>query len=245
MAMNNFVPNSITKAYIQKVDEKVLVLRRHIERARNFLGYIFDDQFFENEWVLETGCRVWVRWLNDTDLEVETNQQFVKGDSSREGQRGIKFWQLLGSDNILPLNGNPPSSTDALKYFSLLGPKGILVAKVLNFFDTEGISDETKQNGYNEIVKEVTDIITIFDEFLKVYQEEYSKQFPKVFTPPVENNNAAPVSGLSNSQSSQTPVNSAFLGVDFKNPLTWLVIAVIVFGIKKLFFSQNNNFVPA
>ncbi|MEA5402553.1 hypothetical protein VB776_06485 [Arcicella sp. DC2W] len=47
-----------------------------------------------------------------------------------------------------------------------------------------------------------------------------------------------------NGNNSNGQTNSAFLGIDFSKPLTWVVILVVVIGIKMIFFSQNPEYRP-
>lgn len=248
MANKKFNPTESTKAYIKKIDDVCEKLRYHTSNSTRFLSDIFDDNFFENTDILRTGCRVWVRYLNDVDLDVESNIKFVECKNDNEhGIRGIKFWDLLGQDNYLPINGNPPSSTDSLKYFSLFGDWGTILGKVLTILDTEGTSKEDYQRGYDQVKSEVQNIVQTFSDFLAEYKTQYNIQFPNTIQNGGLNNGGTggSGSGSNNGTGGNLPTNSAFLGIDFKNPLTWLVIVVIVFGIKKLFFSQNTNFVQA
>lgn len=51
-----------------------------------------------------------------------------------------------------------------------------------------------------------------------------------------------PSNNSNNGSNSKGQTNSAFLGVDFSKPLTWVVIFVVVIGIKMIFFSQNPEY---
>ena len=248
MAIQKIKPTDATKAYISKIDNLANNLLQNWMLNRQFVRNYFGEEFEANQDTLRTGCRVWVRYLNDVDLDVDTNIKFVEQKQDNpNGIDGLKFWKLLSTPNNI--TGITPTTNNGINftpYLANLVPGGTALMQIVGIVGSDAGGDINRRDA---IVKSVTDLLACFSEFTKDYQTELSKQFPDLAISQNGGSNNGGTggsgSGSNNGTAGNLPNNSAFFGIDFKNPLTWLVIVVIVFGIKKLFFSQNNNFVPA
>lgn len=179
-----FKTTDLLRSYVQKIDDLALQLERfYIFDTVRFGGALLSTDFPKSQDTIRTGCRVWVRYLNGLDLNVETNILFVEqNETNIYGIDGLKFWELLGTQKkiIGTIGKIGKSSIDLMPYLSKQIAGTGLAGQIISALYSLQAAGIAEHEAY--IQKTSIDylqyLLATFTEFTEKYAAEYLKQFP-------------------------------------------------------------------
>ncbi len=228
--MATFNPSVNLKSYIAKIDDLATKLDFDINKNLAFLGGLGNDDFFKNNDILRTGCRVWVRYLNNVDLDVQTNILFVKQEANNEhGIRGKRFWELISYvDNILG-SAVPNQSVDLMPYLAKFVPNGSAVIAIAGYLSDTSVKVKTVQD---LIVVDINALLDCFKKFIDDFKAEYEFQNPvsKKVTEIVPQNESNTGTGTGTGTPPKTGTQSGILDIVTTN-YQYIILALFLVGL--------------